>query len=351
VFRKLIYEIDPLTDPRWPGLIARHSQASIFHTPEWLGCLHRTYGYTPIVYTSTPHGEELQNGLLFCRVNSWFTGRRLVSLPFSDHCEPLAHDTASLRELLPEITQINSAPRTKYIELRPLNSLYSENIKGAGLQESERFYHHRIDLRPEKNALFSAFHRDCVKRKIRRAEREGLDYRQGRSDVLLRDFYYLMLLTRRRHRLVPQPFSWFRNLARSLCDSMQVRAAYHKSRPVAAIVTLTHKNCMIYKYGCSDEGFSALGGTQMLFWQTIQEACDKGLVEFDLGRTEIDNTGLIAFKDRWGASRTELTYWRCPPAHSPVKIPESSSFFRQALARAPLPLLQLAGTFLYRHAG
>ena len=37
----------------------------------------------------SPPDEPLENGFLFCRVESWLTGRRLVSLPFSDHCEPL----------------------------------------------------------------------------------------------------------------------------------------------------------------------------------------------------------------------------------------------------------------------
>lgn len=34
--------------------------------------------------------------------------------------------------------------------------------------------------------------------------------------------------------------------------------------------------------------------------------------EFDLGRPEFDNAGLITFKDRWGATRSPLTYWRYP---------------------------------------
>lgn len=345
------HEIDPISDPRWRRFISKHPQASIFHAPEWLKCLHLTYGYIPVVYTSTPPDEELQNGLVFCRVNSWLTGRRLVSLPFSDHCNPLAYNAASIPELLQEVERTNSTPRIRYIELRPLDSQNAEYLKSAGMQVSERFYHHRIDLRHGKDAVFARFHRDCVKRKIRRAEREGLECRNGRSDALLGDFYYLMLLTRRRQRLVPQPFAWFRNLRNSLSDSLTFRVAYHKSRPVASIITLTDKNCMVYKYGCSEERFSALGGTQMLFWQAIQEACDMDFAEFDLGRTESDNAGLIAFKERWGASRTELTYWRCPPARKPAKIPDSSSFLRQALVLVPLRALQLAGTILYRHAG
>jgi len=347
----MVYEIDPLTDARWRRFIDRHPRASVFHTPQWLECLRRTYDYEPVAFASTPADQELQDGLLFCRVESWLTGRRLVSVPFSDHCDHLVQDEAVLPALLKEVEEQNTNHRAKYIELRPLTPHSDGLLASAGFQISGRFYHHMMDLRPGPDTLYIHFHKDCIQRKIRRAEREGLEYRDGRSQELLKDFYFMMLRTRRRHRLVPQPFAWFRNMADCLGDSMQVRAAYHESRPVAAIITLTEKSRMVYKYGCSDERFSALGGTQMLFWRAIREACSSGLLEFDLGRTECDNAGLVAFKERWGATRRELAYWRRPPTRALVQGWNCWRILSTALAFAPLRALQLAGTILYRHAG
>lgn len=347
----MIYEADPLTDPRWRAFIETHPGASVFHTPGWLECLRRTYDCKPVVFTSTRADQELQNGLLLCRVESWLTGRRLVSVPFSDHCNPLARSEDELQGLLQEVAQRTLERRTRYIELRPLDLQAAKFLPHAGFEISGRFYHHRLDLRPGRAALHDHFHKDCVLRKIRRAEREGLEYRDGRSQELLKDFYSLLLRTRRRHRLVPQPFAWFKNLSSCLGDSMRVRAAYRKSKPVAAIITLTERNRMVYKYGCSDERFSALGGTQMIFWEAIREACNRNMAELDLGRTECDNAGLIAFKERWGAVRSELAYWRRPPTRSLVEEANSWSFLRSVLANVPLRALQLAGTILYRHVG
>ena len=81
--------IEPLKDLRWEPFLARHPRASVFHSSAWLAALHRTYGFQPIAYTTSSAGEDLENAMVFCRVESWLTGRRLVSLPFSDHCEPL----------------------------------------------------------------------------------------------------------------------------------------------------------------------------------------------------------------------------------------------------------------------
>ena len=70
---------------RWSALVHSHAQASVFHSTNWLRALQGVYGYEPVVVTTCPPVELLTNGLVFCRISSWLTGSRLVSLPFSDH--------------------------------------------------------------------------------------------------------------------------------------------------------------------------------------------------------------------------------------------------------------------------
>ena len=91
-----IHDLSPLADPRWAQMLNSHSNASIFHSAGWLRALQTTYGYEPLAYTSAPPGTPLSNAVVFCRVNSWLTGKRLVSLPFSDHCEPLVDSVDQL---------------------------------------------------------------------------------------------------------------------------------------------------------------------------------------------------------------------------------------------------------------
>src|SRR4051812_78616 len=95
-----VYRLQPLEDQRWADLVDRHPHSSVFHSVAWLEALHRTYGYELVAYTTSSAGEPLKNGLVFCRVASWITSRRLVSLPFSDHCEPLVHSLADEELLL-----------------------------------------------------------------------------------------------------------------------------------------------------------------------------------------------------------------------------------------------------------
>jgi len=225
-----VHEINPLQDPRWGAFVEGHPRASVFHTIPWLDALRRTYGYKPIVYTASPPGAELQNGLVFCRVESWVTGQRLVSLPFSDHCEPLIDSAEETEAILCNLQAHRRSGDWKYVEIRPLDSSFCRSSAQEGFQPSKQYYFHTVDLRPQEDELFRQFHESSVQRRIRRAERAGLVYECGRSSALLNKFYELMLLTRRRHHIPPQPEKWFRNLVDCMGDALKIWVVSHENR-------------------------------------------------------------------------------------------------------------------------
>jgi CelD/BcsL family acetyltransferase involved in cellulose biosynthesis len=349
--RKAVYRVQPLEDSRWVELVERHPLSSVFHTVAWLEALHRTYGYEPITYTTSSPRDHLENGLVFCGVASWLNGRRMVSLPFSDHCEPLV-DSAEEEELLLAAAEQEIRPeKLRYLEVRPVRP-FSDMIRSWHAEDCYVF--HELDLRPDLNTLFAKFHKSSTQRKIRRAQREGLNYETGRSRALLEIFWDLLLITRRRHCVPPQPKSWFRNLIDVFGDALQIRVAFKDNHPAAAIMTLRHKDTLTYKYGCSDAAFHNLGGMHLLFWRSMEEAKREGLCTFDLGRTDPGNSGLITFKDRWGSARSALTYSRFS-AHPTAQESRSSGMgWIRRIAKSVVPclpdrLLRMAGDLLYRH--
>jgi len=343
-----VYQIDPLHDPRWSSFILDHPRASVFHTPGWLEALRRAYRYEPFVLTTSPPGRELENGVVFCRVNSLFTGRRLVSLPFSDHCEPLVDHPEDMDALLYAAERELRNGNLRYVELRPANPYFSQ---AAGFVGDQYFWSHAIDLHASLPTLFSNLHKNCVQRKIRRAQRAALTYKSGTSESLLKHFYYLVLLTRRRQGLPPQPLVWFQQLIDCLRESVTMHIAYKDSRPIAGILTLSYKNVLLYKYGASDKSYSTLGGTQLLFWRALVRAKNDNIRQFDLGRTDCHNTGLATFKDRLGATRSPLTYWRCPGQAGTLSTKWAARTGKLLCTYAPGPVLATIGSAVYKHAG
>jgi CelD/BcsL family acetyltransferase involved in cellulose biosynthesis len=343
--------LDPLTDPRWPRFVERHPASSVFHTPEWLESLRKTYNYRPIAFTTTKAGQELQDGIVFAEIESWLTGKRIVSLPFSDHCEPLADKPSELTAALPGIEALVRQHHWQYVEIRPLPETTSL-LANSGIPARESFAFHSLDLQPDIDALFKSFHKSCVQRKITRAEREGLRYEVGRSKEFLDRFYSLLLITRRRHQLPPQPRAWFQNLSDLFGEKLFIHTVFKDQDPIATILTIRHKNTLVYKYGCSDARFHKFGGMIHLFWKAIQQAKADGLQSFDLGRSELTNKGLIEFKGHWGAPLQTISYFRFPAETGPsdgdgLKL----RMLKSACKHMPDSLLELFGNFLYRHVG
>lgn len=345
---KSVFVLDPLRDKRWPELVERHPASSVFHRTEWLAALKLAYGYEPVVYTSCEPSAELTAGVVFCKVKSWLTGCRLVSLPFSDHCEPLVESPVAFDDLLSRTREEVDAGKFDYCEVRPVRFTPG---KSTTLGQSNRYYLHAIDLRPGIDDIFRNFHKASVQRKIRRAEREALVYEEGNSERLLGHFYKLLVVTRKRQHLPPQPLKWFRSLMASFGASLTIRVAFKNGVPIASILTLNHKKTVTYKYGCSDAQSHPAGGMALLFWITIQQAKAAGCEKLDLGRTDSSNEGLIAFKEHLGGICSPLYYWRYPNlSHS-----HESSWARTIAARlvkaAPDRLVAVMGNLFYRHIG
>jgi CelD/BcsL family acetyltransferase involved in cellulose biosynthesis len=342
-----VYALDPLEDPRWAALVEGHPRASVFHTPGWLRAIQRTYGFAPIAFTTCRPGEPLTNAVVFCAVRSWLSGRRLVSLPFSDHCEPLVESAEEWQALCEAVLRRRGEGRWRYVELRPASETAAPE---AGFRTAQTFYLHRLDLRPDLSALLRSFHKDSIQRKIRRAERERLSLEAGRSEALLERLLHLLDLTRRRHQAPLQPLAWFRNLIDCLGERVTIRIAAKDGEPAAGILTLAHGDRVVYKYGGSDARLHALGGMPFLFWRTIQDARAAGARELDLGRSDQDNPGLVAFKEHLAATRSTLTYWRAPAAaRAATDNGWTVRIARRIYARLPGGVRRAAGRLIYPH--
>jgi len=347
-----VCQIDPLKDNRWDSFVAHHPRASLFHCSAWLRALQKTYGYRPVAFSFSAPGEALQGALLFCEVDSWLTGRRLVSLPFSDHCEPLLSG-ADYRSLVSALERKSSSAGWRYIEVRPLNS---RDVDSARWHTSANYLFHRLNLRPDLDLLFRGFHQSSTQRKVRRAEREGLQYREGSSESLFNHFYRLLVATRKRHGIPPQPRNWFRNLMESFGADLKIRLAFRGERAVAGMLTIRHKDTLYYKNGGSDARFHSLGGMHLLFWNAIQDAKSQGLTALDFGRVDMDQPGLITFKNRWGAVASPLPYYRFSSGEVPVHAFDPANTFQRRLidvfcSHSPSFLLPACGSLLYRHIG
>ena len=346
------YQLDPTQDPRWTELVERHPKASVFHTVGWLKALRRTYGYEPVAFTTSPPSGELKNGIVFCRINSWLTGSRLVSLPFSDHCEPLCDSQEDLDFLIRYLRTTVEHENWRYLEVRQVGGNIGQANIARDVVCTATYCLHVLDMRPNLDAVLRRLDKDSVQRRIRRAELAGISEKCGRSEDLLKEFYALFVITRGRHRLPPAPYSWFQNLIHCLNDALEIRVAYKDEAPISATLTLRFKDVIYYKYGCSILRFNKFGAIPWLLWRAVVSGKAHGASEFDMGRTEEENVGLLTFKNHWVPQPRRLVYWRFPDTPS-LNLTNGWKLrmARHVFSTMPDGLRILAGKMIYRHIG
>jgi hypothetical protein len=337
--------VNPLEYPGWDLLLAAHSQASIFHGTGWARVLQQTYGHTP-VYICRFDGQQLSELLPIMEVSSRWTGRRGVSLPFTDFCpalKPIDQDGQALYEAAMDMGRLR---RWKYLECR------SSSDGWAGASPSLEFYGHVIDLTPGVDALFK--HLDsAVRRGIRKAEAAGLQADFSTSSEAMETYYALHCRTRRRHGLPPQPFRFFENIQRHVLDAGQgfIATVRLKDQPLAAGFFFTYGRQALYKFGASDFAFQQLRPNNLMMWAGIRHSAAKGFSTLHLGRSSLANEGLRRFKLALGAMEETMRYCRYDFSSRGfvADADRTEGWFNLVFARLPLPLLRLAGRILYPH--
>jgi hypothetical protein len=337
--------IDPLQYPAWDSLLAPHPESSFFHRSAWARVLHDTYGHQPAYFCRFAAGQ-LAELLPVMEVSSRWTGRRGVSLPFTDFCAPLGSGEGDSHALYDAVLAYGRGRGWRYLECR-----------GAipGRREappSLAFYGHLIDLEAGPDALFSGLD-GAVRRGIRKAREVRLQVEFGGDLESVRTFYALHCRTRSRHALPPQPFRFFENIARHVLDRGQggVFIARAGLTPVAAALFFHHGRQALYKFGASDHAFQSLRPNNLVMWEAMRRYAGEGFTGLHLGRTSLANEGLRRFKLGFGATEHRIEYSKYDFSRREfvVDTDRAKGWFNGVFRCLPLPLLRLAGQALYRH--
>lgn len=340
--------LDPIADPQWLAFVEGNPSAEVFHHPRWLELLRDQYGYE-LEACCVANGNGIEAGIPIARIESRLTGRRLVSLPFSDICSPALAAGLDDPALLGTLgTALAEEADERGLELTVRGAL----PEAPGAQLEGGFFRHLLPLAADPAEVEARYSKSQVKRGIKKAVREGLEW-QRRTDVEALDAFYA-LHVRTRHRLgVPtQPKRFIRRFERLFDEGLGfVGLVLDDGRPVAAAVFLTCNGVVTYKYGASDAAALNKRPNNLLFSEAIRWACESGQRTLDFGRTEADNAGLRSFKRSWGAEEVELPYTHLGGAALEPGSGRRDRLVGAVIRRSPPFVGRLVGAALYRHFG
>lgn len=340
-FRRL----DPLRDGGWDRIISKHPEATVFHSSHWAKVLSETYEFTP-QYHVRDGGKGAEEAFCLMEIRSWLTGRRAVSLPFTDRCEPLLYESG-FQAAVAAAREFGTAANLKKIEFRGVPA----EIAGQG---PAQFLEHSLDLSPGSERLFDCFE-SSVRRAIRKAEKSGVHVTIERSIESIREYFFLHCITRRKHGVPPPPFRFFENIYKHLINAGLgfVALARTGGDALAGAVFFHFRGKAEYKFGASSGALEAVRPSNAVMWKAIQHLAETGCQRLSLGRTSIRNEGLRRYKLGWGTKETELRYLKISPYNGEY-LPDSDlaqGFHTKLLRMLPPILFQRVGASLYRHIG
>jgi lipid II:glycine glycyltransferase (peptidoglycan interpeptide bridge formation enzyme) len=233
-------------------------------------------------------------------------GPRVRSFPFSDYCDPLG---------TPSVVPSLAAPLLNWGAPVTLRVLHDWNSRESGVfRETSRAAWHAVDLSPGPDDLWANL-RGSAARNIGRARRMGVHVRVGDSLADVAAFYDLHCSLRKlKYRLLPQPFAFFQHLHSNFgpAGRLRVLLAEWEGRVVAGTLFLAWGDTLYYKFNASID--TSCRPNDLLAWEGIRQAMELGLARLDFGLSDLDQPGLVRFKEKFASDNGFISTLVADPA-------------------------------------
>ncbi len=336
--------IDPIADPAWLDFVDGGTNGEIFHHPQWLELLQAQYGYQ-FQACCIGNGGGIEVGIPIARIESRLTGRRLVSLPFSDICSPILSSNAG-----PNALDALGLALAEECERTGLDLTVHGPLSGApDTVVQDAYFRHLLTLASDSDGVRRGYSKSHA-RGIKKARREGLTGARLTDSAALDAFYSLHVKTRRRLGVPTQPKRFIRRFEKLFDAGLGfVWLILDEGSPIAAAVFLAYGGTLTYKYGAADAAKLGKRPNNLLFSEVIDWGCAHGFQALDFGRTDALNEGLRSFKRGWGAREIGLPY-----TYFTDRAPSSGPglmdrVVASTIKRTPSLVGRAAGAALYRH--
>ncbi len=328
----------------WQTYIQNHPEGTYYHLPQWQEVIKESLNHKPF-YLFAKNGEGKMCGILpLFQIKSILTGKRLVSLPFSHTCGPIADSEDTIKVLVDRAKSLCDELSCSYMEIRTTQPL------SLGLEVNDHFFGHVLKLSEPKEMWQKTVDRRA-RQAVGKARREGVVVKIYDSTEAFEVFHALNLQTKRRLGVPGHHREFFMAIHKHMKDYVRLYLAELQNKFVAGALMLSFNGVAGYAYAASDSRYLKQCPNDLLAWQAIEDSHNEGFHSFDLGKTDPANAGLSHFKEKWGAKPQKLHFHYYPKA--PVLMSSNRSGMKYRLftgvwRRVPLPLVRVLSPTIFR---
>ena len=179
------------------------------------------------------------------------------------------------------------------------------------------------------------------------------------SDLASVELFYELhsQIRARKYRLLPQPFAFFERLHAEFAATgdLAVLIAEVDGAAVAATFFIAWHDTLYYKFNASRLDALEVRPNDLLIWAGIEHAQSRGLKRLDFGLSDLDQPGLIAFKEKYATETGLISSLRdtrphVGPAHE-TELMETLNELTDAFTAQGVPsaVTRLGANRLYRY--
>jgi FemAB-related protein (PEP-CTERM system-associated) len=345
----VVTPLDGRLEPGWTAFLEAHPGATFYHTLAWRDFLADVFGHTPRYLVAERNGEVAGVLPLF-EVSMPLLGRKLISLPYDmGSGGALTSDDGTERALVSAAVDLARERRVSFLELR--HGSDRPALDGLGLRTQAPVFISDMPLDGEANvkARISSDHRKAV----RKAESRGVRVRQAESAQDYAAFYDVYLRVFRDFGTPPYSPYYFQSLWRRLHASggVLLLLAEVEGRSVGGLIMFCWQQTLVSKFAACLPEAVPLRAYAALYSRAIEFGLAGPYRFLSWGTSSPDQTGLIEFKERWGATTRRVALYdldvtgRAPDVASYY---ESGGLARKVWRRLPLTLTRWGGSILNR---
>lgn len=326
----------PGDDLAWDEYVSRCPAAGLYHRYGWARVVQRSYQHPP-VYLWARDEAGVRGILPLVLFRGALGGRSLVSLPFLDEGGVCADGETARRALWEAALGVARRERARSVELR------QRDPSGLALQSQGSKVSVVLDLARDPEAMWKRLDAK-VRNQVRKATSSGLAPSWCGMEGL-DDFYAVFAHNMRDLGSPVHGRRFFAALLEEFAGTARLLIVRDGTQAVAGGVCMVFRDTVLVPWASSLREWRSRCPSNLLYWEVIRSACEKGLRSLDFGRSS-RGSGTYKFKMQWGGREQPLHWEGFAPDRRPSMVDAEDPRYRwmiRAWQRLPVPLTRAIG--------
>jgi len=305
-----VRELDDTRVGEWDRFVEQCPNATFFHLTGWRRVIERSFGHRSF-YLYAERAGAIEGVLPLFHVKSALFGKALISLPFCVYGGPATMDDEARNALDRAARDLADRLDVGHVEYRHLEQ---RAMVRKGL---------KLGVRSELDDDCARLHRVY-----------SVSVRNLGTPVF--------------------PRRYFEELKRVFGDACEILVLTHQGAPVSGVMSFYFRDQVLPYYGGGTEQARVVAANDVMYWEVMRRACERGYRLFDFGRSK-RGTGAFDFKKNWGFPVEPLHYQFVmrrggkPPEINPLN--PKFRIFVETWKRLPLGVANALGPHIVRYLG